>query len=119
MTFTPLSPNFPLSNLDVDYESATEQGGLRAGQLAIYQRQLLRTSYLPYATITHAFLRREQVIAKMCCGAYNADQFHLVLVDADGQEHQLHLETKEDGDALLQTITQHQPGAKIGFNRQQ
>ncbi len=114
MTFTPISPKFT-ADVTTDYHSSTQYGPLRGGHFSLFQQQLLRTGYLPYSAIAHAFLRREQVIAKMCCGAYNADQFHLVLVDLEGEEHQLHLDSKQDGEALLQLITQHQPSAKIGF----
>ncbi len=114
MNFTPMYATALCPNVAEDFATATEYGGVFAGETALYVRQLLRTEYLPYSAITQAFLRQQQVKARLCCGVANMDQFYLVLIDGAGKEHQLHLDNREKGDILLQLVAQHQPGAKIG-----
>lgn len=119
MKFSPLSPTSVLTeDLSLDFETAAAFGQLSAGASCLFQRQLLRTNYMPYSAIVHAFLRCEAFTAKMCCGTYPMDQFHLVLVDRTQQEYQLHLDSESDGKALLELIAQRQPTAKIGFYKQ-
>ncbi len=115
MKLTPRSPQFTVEHAHQDFQSAKVYGSIRGGELCIFHQQLLRTTYLPYSAITHAFLRCQEVKAKMCCGTFQDDQFHLVLVDLEGTEHQLHLDTKQEGETLLQLVAVHQPSAKIGF----
>ena len=90
MRFKPEIPSAvaPFGDLEQEYTQAQDLGKLRLGESLLFFRKFSGVSFLPYGQITRAWLRQEEVRARMCCATANFDQFYLVLACADGQERQ-------------------------------
>ena len=101
--------------LEQDYAQAQNMGRVHLGDSCLFFRKFSGASYLPYSHILRAWLRQEEVRARMCCATANFDQFYLVLACADGQERQGQVEGKADGQRCLDHIAAKNPEVKIGY----
>lgn len=108
-------PPADADRLQGDYASARKLGKARLGQEWIFFPKFSGTSYLPYSQISKAWLRVEEVIAKVCCGRANFDQVFLVIEDADGQIRRAQMDTRSQGDAGLAHLTARNPDIRIGY----
>ena len=117
MRFKPEIPSAvaPFGDLEQEYTQAQDLGKLRLGESLLFFRKFSGVSFLPYGQITRAWLRQEEVRARMCCATANFDQFYLVLACADGQERQGQVEGKADGQRCLDHIAGKNPEVKIGY----
>ena len=117
MKFKPALPDAALlpEALEQDYAQARVLDKLRLGAQCIYLRKLSGTVYLPCSRIVRAWLRQEEVKAKMCCGTANFDQFYLVMACGDGREHRWHIPDKAAGQTCLDHITAQNPEVKTGY----
>ena len=117
MKFKPALPDaaLPPEALEQDYAQARALDKLQLGAQCIYLRKLSGTVYLPCSRIVRAWLRQEEVKAKMCCGTANFDQFYLVMACGDGREHRWHIPDKAAGQTCLDHITAQNPEVKTGY----
>ena len=117
MKFKPEFPDavLPAETLERDYAQARSFGKLRLGERCVYFRKFSGTTYLPYSRIDRAWLRQEEVKARLCCGTANFDQFYVVMVCAGGQECRGHMEDKSTGQACLNYIAAQEPSIGIGY----
>ena len=53
--------------LEADYAQAQEVGRVRLGARCLYLRKLSGAAYVPCGQIIRAWLRQEEVRARMCC----------------------------------------------------
>ena len=103
--------------LEQDYIQSRDLGKVRLGERWLFLRKFSGASYLPYDQIVRAWLRQEEVKAKMCCGTANFDQFYLVLSCADGRERRGQVLDKKTGQLCLDHIQARNPAAEIGYVR--
>ena len=105
----------PAGTLEQDYAQARNMGKVHLGEECLFLRRFSGTSYLPYGQISRAWLRQEEVKARMCCATANFDQFFLVMACADGQERRGQVIDKDTGKAALDYIAAKNPDVKIGY----
>jgi len=103
--------------LQKDYSSAQKLGKARLGQEWIFFPKFSGTSYLPYSQISKAWLRIEEVIAKVCCGRANFDQIFLVMESADGRTLRAQMDTRAQADAGLALLTDRNPHIRVGYRK--
>lgn len=117
MKFKPEIPasSLPSELLEPDYAQAQNMGKVHLGEQCLYFRKFSGTSYLPYGQITRAWLRQEEVKARMCCATANFDQFFLAMACADGQERRGQVIDKATGQRCLDQISAKNPDVKIGY----
>ena len=105
----------PAETLEQDFAQARNMGKVHLGENCLFFRKFSGTSYLPYVQIVRAWLRQEEVKARMCCATANFDQFFLVMACADGQERRGQVIDKDTGKAALDYIAAKNPDVKIGY----
>ncbi len=105
----------PAETLEQDYAQAKGMGKVRLGEQCLFLKKFSGASYLPYGQILRAWLRQEEVKARLCCGTANFDQFYLVLACADGQERRGHVEDKASGQRCLDHIAAKNQSVRIGY----
>ena len=117
MKFKPEISDSPLSAplLEQDYAQAQNMGKVQLGEQCLYLRKFSGTSYLPYGQIVRAWLRQEEVKARMCCGTANFDQFYLVVSYGGGRERRGHVAGKAEGQRCLDRVAAQNPEVKIGY----
>lgn len=117
MKFKPEIPDavLPAGVLEQDYARAQNLGKVHLGENCLFFRKFSGISYLPYSQIVRAWLRQEEVKARMCCATANFDQFYLVMACADGQERRGQVEDKAAGQRCLDHIAAKNPEVKIGY----
>jgi len=119
MKFKPEVPDtvLPAETLEQDYAQAHALDKLRLGEQCIYFRKFSGVTYLPYSLIRRAWLRQEEVKARLCCGTANFDQFYVVLDCYDGQERRRHVTDKAAGQSCLDHIAACNPEVRIGYQK--
>ena len=105
--------------LEQDYAQAQNMGRVHLRGSCLFFRKFSGASYLPYSHILRAWLRQEEVKARMCCATANFDQFFLVAACADGQERRGQVIDKASGQACLDHISAKNPSVKIGYVKPQ
>ena len=117
MKFKPEIPGavLPTEALAQDYAQARNMGKVHLGEQCLYLRKFSGVSCLPYSQITRAWLRQEEVKARMCCATANFDQFYVVLACADGQERRGQVLDKPTGQQCLDHIAAQNPDVKSGY----
>lgn len=117
MKFKPEIPGaeLPADALSRDYAQAKSAGKLQLGESCLFFRKFSGVSYLPYSRIIRAWLRQEEVKARMCCATANFDQFYVVLACADSQERRGQVLDKPTGQQCLNHIAARNPKAAIGY----
>lgn len=106
----------PPEVLEQDYAQAENMDGLQLGEDCLFFRKLFGATYLPYSQIVRAWLRQEEVKARMCCSTANFDQFYVVTDCTDGRQRRGHVADKASGQACLDHITCKNPNVSIGFS---
>ncbi len=121
MKFKPEIPDSRLSadTLEPDYSQAQNFGKIHLGEQCLFLRRFSGISYLPYGQIVKAWLRQEEVRARMCCATANFDQFYLVMACTDGQERRGQVIDKASGQRCLDHISAKNPDVTIGYVKPQ
>ena len=117
MKFKPELPEAVLTaeELERDYSRAENLDGVQLGERCLYFRKFSGVTYLPYERIDRAWLRQEEVKARMCCGTANFDQFYLVVSYGGGRERRGHVAGKAEGQRCLDRVAAQNPEVKIGY----
>lgn len=85
----------------------------------ISYKKLVNWSDIDYSDIVHAYIRVEEVSAKMCCGRANFDMIFLVLVLKNSdQPLKIQITKVDKGKEMLTIIKEKNPDAKIGLYKQ-
>lgn len=108
-----------LQELKDDYSRAQNFGNVRLGERWIFFPKFSGTTYLLYDQVVRAWLRQEEVKARVCCGTANFDQFYLVLECADGKQCRGQVINKSSGQLCLDRIKAQNPDVKIGYVKPQ
>ena len=114
-------PEFPVTlteqELERDLSQATKVGKVRLGERVLFFSRFAGGSYMPYSEVVHAYLRQEEVNAKLCCGRANFDQFYLMLMGSDGALRKHQVTDKEKGKQALEHIARRNPDCLIGYQK--
>lgn len=120
MKFKPEFPDleYSLSLVKADFDQARSVGKVHLGGNYLFLLKFSGASFLPYGRIIHAWLRQEQVNARLCCGTANFDQFYLMLDCGDGTVRRGQVLNKDVGKDCLAHISARNPEAKIGYHKE-
>ena len=114
-------PEFPVTlteqELERDLSQARKVGKVRLGERFLFFSRFAGGSYMPYSEVVHAYLRQEEVNAKLCCGRANFDQFYLMLMGSDGALRKHQVTDKEKGKLALEHIARRNPDCLIGYQK--
>ena len=103
--------------LAAEVESARTVGKVKLGeQVALFSR-FAGGSYMPYSEMVNAYVRQEEVNAKLCCGRANFDQFFLMIMGSDGTLRKHQVPDMESGKLALAHIAQKNPNCVIGYQK--
>lgn len=117
MKFKVEGGGLPVPELERDYRASRDLGKVRLGARCLYFPKLSGVSCLPYGEIARAYLRQEEVNAKLCCGRASFDQFFLMVQGRDGTMYRGQVLNKDVGKQALAHISQADPQAEIGYRK--
>lgn len=114
-------PEFPVSftdeQLETDLQQARNVGKVRLGELVLFFSRFAGSTFMPYDQVVHAYLRQEEVTAKMCCGRANFDQFYLMIKGSDGKLRKHQVDDMTKGKLALEHIARLNPECQIGYQK--
>lgn len=114
-------PEFPVSftaeQLETDLKQALNVGKVRLGNLALFFSRFAGGTFMPYSEVQHAYLRQEEVNAKLCCGRANFDQFFLMIKGSDGKLRKHQVDDMNKGKLALEHIARCNPACLIGYQK--
>ena len=114
-------PEFPVpftdEQLEADLKQARNVGKVRLGELALFFSRFAGSTFMPYDQVVHAYLRQEEVTAKMCCGRPHFDQFYLMLEGTDGKLRKHQVTDMAKGKLALEYIARLNPACRIGYQK--
>lgn len=105
----------PQVDLEEEYRQAVDLGRVRAGESCLFYPKFSYVGCLPYGQLRQLYLRKEQVIARLCCGTADMSPIFLMAVGNDGQTRKTEIRSREMGQALLDHVAEHAPQVKIGY----
>ena len=117
MKFRPEAGDFPLEqdSCKADYAQARELGRVRLGQRALYFSHLTWTGVLPLDQVERAYLRIEDVPVVMGCRRVPMGQHYLMAVLRNGATRKAAVNSRQEGDWVLEQIHAQAPEVKIGY----
>lgn len=111
------SVSFSEEQLQADLLAAQKVGKIHLGKLGLFLSRFAGGTFIPYSEIKHAYLRQEEVNAKLCCGRANFDQFFLMLLGSDGKLRKHQVEDMAKGKLALEHISRLNPDCLIGYQK--
>ena len=112
-------PEFPVSytdeQLENDFNNSRNVGKVHLGELALFFSRFAGCTFMPYDQITRAYLRQEEVNARLCCGRANFDQFFLMLEGSDGKLRKHQVADMARGKLALEHIARLNSTCLIGY----
>lgn len=117
MKFRPETGDFPLDqdSCKADYAQARELGRVRLGQRTLYFSHLTWTGVLPLDQVERAYLRIEDVPVGMGCRRVPMGQHYLMAVLRNGENRKAAVNSRQEGDWVLEQIHAQAPDIKIGY----
>ena len=105
------------AELESDLRGAQNLGKVRLGELVLFFSRFSGGTFMPYSQVEHAYLRQEEVNAKLCCGRANFDQFYLMTQGSDGKIRKAQVQSLKAGKDALNIISAANPNAEIGYQK--
>lgn len=106
------------AELTADHAAAEKFDRVRVGALGVYFREGLKTRFVPYSYMERAFIRIQEVNARVCCGSTCFAYYRLVLVH-DGKEYaDIPSESEKAMDGALARMQELSPGLAVGYPAQ-
>lgn len=102
-------------DLEEQYRQAIDLGKLRAGESCLFYPKLGYVGCLPYDDLEQIYLRKEQVVARLCCGTADLSPIFVMAVGRDGKTRKTEIRSKEMGQTLLDYVARRAPQVKIGY----
>lgn len=100
-----------------DFEAAQKYDKLKVGKLGVYYKDGFKTRYFAYDQLERAFIRVQDVNARMCCGQASFSYARMVLVSGGKEYADVMTENEKALDEALAAIAQAAPGLPIGVPR--
>ena len=120
MKFKPESAaGLPQTDLELQYQKAVDLGKIRAGADCLFYPKFSYVGCLPYEDVAQVYLRKEQVIARLCCGTADLSPVFVMVVGKDGQVYKTEIRDQDSGKAFLEYVSMAAPHVKIGYHRQE
>ena len=114
-------PEFPVpfspEQVESDLKNARTMGKVRLGQEFLFFSRFAGSTFMPYSEVKQAYLRQEEVNAKLCCGRANFDQFFLMIMGSDGTLRKHQVPDMAAGKLALEHIAQKNPNCVIGYRK--
>ena len=109
--------DLPLEPRDypADYANARELGRVRLGQRALYFSHLTWAGVLPLDQVERAYLRIEDIPVGMGCRRVPMGQHYLMAVLRNGETRKAAVNSRQEGDWVLEQIHAQAPNIKIGY----
>ena len=107
----------PEELLEREFSQARNIGKVQLGESCLFFKKFSGATYLPYGRILRAWLRQEEVKARMCCATANFDQFYVVMSCGGGHEVRWQVEDKAAGQRVLDHISAQNPAVEIGYRK--
>ncbi len=101
------------------FGAAERYGRCLIGQDGVAFPQRLSKKFLTWGDLSRAFLRVQEVNAKMCCGSANFDLPYLILRTKDGVEFSTSFSERREADRALEAIQRFAPDLPIGFIKEE
>ena len=106
------------AELTADHAAAEKFDRVRVGALGVYFREGLKTRFVPYSYMERAFIRIQEVNARVCCGSTCFAYYRLVLVH-DGKEYaDIPSESEKAMDGALARMQELSPDLAVGYPAQ-
>ena len=103
--------------LTAEAESARAVGKVKLGEQVVLFSRFAGGSYMPYSEMVNAYVRQEEVNAKLCCGRANFDQFFLMILGSDGTLRKHQVPDMAAAKLALEHIAQKNPNCVIGYQK--
>ena len=104
--------------LEEQYRDAVDLGSIRAGEVCLFYPKLGRgTECLPYGKLAQIYLRKEECVTRMCCGAADLSPVFVMAVEEGGKVRKTQIHSQEMGKTLLDYVARKAPHVKIGFTK--
>lgn len=110
--------NLNQAGLETGYRQAEDFGRVKAGPDCLFFPAFSGVEYLVYSEVRGGWLRQEEVVARLCCGRANFDQFYLMAEGTDGRVHKGRVTDLAAGRRLLECLGQHAPQLCLGMGGQ-
>ena len=109
--------DLPLEPRDypADYANARELGRVRLGRLGLYYPHMTWAGLLPLDQVERAYLRIEDVPVGMGCRRVPMGQHYLMAVLRNGETRKAAVNSRQEGDWVLEQIHAQAPEVKIGY----
>lgn len=102
-----------------DYEQARDLGQVRLGRLGLYFPRLTQTVFLPLESLSHVYLRLEELPVGMGCRRVPVGQYFLVVVLREGGSRKAALTDRACGDWALDQLRALSPELRLGWSSDQ
>lgn len=98
-----------------DYEQARDLGQVRLGRLGLYFPRLTQTVFLPLESLSHVYLRLEDLPVGMGCRRVPVGQYFLMVVLREGGSRKAALTDRACGDWALAQLRALSPELRLGW----
>lgn len=98
-----------------DYEQARDLGQVRLGRLGLYFPRLTQTVFLPLESLSHVYLRLEDLPVGMGCRRVPVGQYFLMAVLRTGGQYKAALTDRACGDWALGQLRARAPELRLGW----
>lgn len=98
-----------------DYEQARDLGQVRLGRLGLYFPRLTQTVFLPLESLSHVYLRLEDLPVGMGCRRVPVGQYFLMVVLREGESRKAALTDRACGDWALAQLRALAPELRLGW----
>ncbi|MDD4076260.1 MAG: hypothetical protein PHC80_09195 [Eubacteriales bacterium] len=102
------------SALQADYAQVQPLFKVRLGNRCLYFPRLLKTAYVPYESISKAFMRIKTAVSRVCCGTAEFKDYSLILCEGDAEIAEIMLDSEEKGKRILSALDDR--GVSVGKN---
>lgn len=102
-----------------DYEQARDLGQVRLGRLGLYFPRLTQTVFLPLESLSHVYLRLEDLPVGMGCRRVPVGQYFLMVVLREGGSRKAALTDRACGDWALAQLRALSPELRLGWSSDQ
>lgn len=111
--------SLPQGDLEEQYRQAVDLGKVRAGEHCLFYPKFSYVGCLPYEELRQVYLRKEEVVTRLCCGTADLSPIFVMVVGTDGQTRKTEIRNKEMGQALLDHVAKCAPHVEIGYRKGQ
>ena len=107
----------PQGDLEEQYRRAEDLGKIRAGERCLFYPKFTYVGCLPYEELSQLYLRKEEVVARLCCGTADLSPVFVMAVGNDGEIRKTQIRDQQSGQALLDYVAKQAPQVKIGYDK--